>query len=362
MLVDSQSNIVKEAQCLGVKVTSKKTFLTFDKENAVKNDFTPGSRTMSRRRFTTTDLVMNKELLDRVRSLHETDSAISGELVALSENSSPSPSHDHDQSDDKRASHCSQATWDFDYSPLRQVSSLQQYPLMVQTPQVDSQSCSSSPGDSGFTTVMVRNIPNRYNQDSIVDLLRSMGFKFNFFYCPIDRNSRANCGYFFVNLISHEMAISLLAKFEGFQLPAFRSSKVCSGCWARIQGYSANVDHYFNSPVSRLNREFRPRVFDVSGKEVLINSMETQSSTHLQERKVFVGGLSPQTTAQAVEDHLSQFGPIEDVSIILDSGNRTSRGFCFVTFKHAEDAKHCVNNKQSHFIDGRSLGIRPYTK
>jgi hypothetical protein len=214
----------------------------------------------------------------------------------------------------------------------------------------------------GFTTVMVRNIPNRYTQDSLIALIKSLNFRFNFFYSPIDRNSRANCGYFFVNLLTPGMAVDLLRKFEGLQLPAFRSAKVCSGCWARIQGYSANVDHYFNSPLSRLNREFRPRVFDVDGNEVSLASYPAISVEAPHSRKLFVGGLCPQTTAQTIEHHLSQFGPIEDVSIILDSASRSSRGFCFVTFENPESAKLCVETKQAHFIDGRSLGIRPYTK
>lgn len=270
MSMEGSSNIRKEAENLGVTVKAEKTFLTFDKENAVEN----------RRRFTTTDLVMDKELVQKLRSLSEEE---------------------------------------------------------VSAP-------------AGLTTVMVRNVPNKYSQDALIEMVRKMGFRFNFFYAPMDARTLANCGYFFMNLVSPEEAEECLRRFNGLQLPAARSRKVCTACWARIQGYSANVQSL--PPVGP--REFSPRIFNLDGQEVDENSLSA--------RKVFVGGLAPSTDTRTIEAHLAQFGRIEDVSILLDSNSKSSRGFAFVTFETAAAARACVEAKHLHFIDGRSLGIRPYTK
>ena len=40
----------------------------------------------------------------------------------------------------------------------------------------------------GRTTVMVRNIPNKYNQELLLDLFKKHKKKFDFFYLPIDYN------------------------------------------------------------------------------------------------------------------------------------------------------------------------------
>jgi RNA recognition motif-containing protein len=318
------------AQSLGIRISTKRTFLSFEKENSSLNRTDEGdSDTHSRRRFTTTDLILNKDILNQL-------SEINGELVSTSEETGA------------LTSRCTSKMVDSDSSPCIFVKNL---PSVIQPQTPGTQDCA-------FTTVMVRNIPNRYDQDSLISFIQSMGFAFNFFYCPIDRLSRANCGYFFVNLLDHDTALEFMRRFEGLQLPAFRSRKVCSPCWARIQGYSSNVDYYLNSTLMQLSHELRPRVFDLSGCEYQgAPKLESVNS-----RKVFVGGLSPGTTAETIGIHMSQFGEVEDVSIILDSNSRTSRGFCFVTFRSIDEAIKCVENKQLHFIDGRSLGIRPYSR
>lgn len=42
--------------------------------------------------------------------------------------------------------------------------------------------------NDGRTTIMVRNIPNKYTQSMLLDLFNSHRKKFDFFYLPIDYN------------------------------------------------------------------------------------------------------------------------------------------------------------------------------
>ena len=375
MLSDSASNIVIEAQHLGVKVTSEKTFLTFDKENIADDPADACAFNFSRRRFTTTEMVMNKELMEQLRGLDASPLTFLRQFSGEADVSDSMVNVSTAEGDDpvaecgiRRNSACSQLTADFEEKATPDNGEYQS--LLAPTPMAAPLVMSPVPvyDTSHFTTVMIRNVPNRYSQDELIAMVKRLGFSFNFFYCPIDRQSRANCGYFFINLLQPQMAVDFINALHGLQLPAFRSVKVCIACWARIQGYSANVDQYKNSPLAELPREFRPRVFSADMTEVSLVDQSVpdcpprRSQADLKSRKLFVGGLSPTTTTDTIRAHLSQFGEIEDVSVILDSASRTSRGFGFVTFADQASLKLCIDTPEAHFIDGRSVGIRPYSK
>jgi len=103
------------------------------------------------------------------------------------------------------------------------------------------------------TTVMLRNLPNQYTRDMLVDLLNREGYtgKFHFVYLPIDFKTHAGLGYAFVDLASGADAESLRRHFEGFSRWSVRSEKICSVSWSHPeqQGCAAHVKRYRNSPV-----------------------------------------------------------------------------------------------------------------
>merc|ERR1719305_1806756 len=49
-------------------------------------------------------------------------------------------------------------------------------------------------------------------------------------------------------------------------------------------------------------------------------------------RKIFVGGLSPNSTAESLIKHFCEFGKISDASVIHEAVSRKSRGFGYVEF------------------------------
>lgn len=109
------------------------------------------------------------------------------------------------------------------------------------------------PSTDEYTTLMLRNLPNQYNRDMLVDLLNVEGFAgmFNFVYLPIDFKTHAGLGYAFVDLISPQETERMRKYFEGFSNWAVRSEKICTVSWSHPeqQGFAAHVERYRNSPV-----------------------------------------------------------------------------------------------------------------
>lgn len=119
-------------------------------------------------------------------------------------------------------------------------------------------------GEDGMTTVMLRNIPNKYSQQMLLDVINARGFQglYDFFYLPIDFRNKCNVGYAFINLIHPHYAAMFKRAFHQFKLSAFKSQKVCEVSWGRVQGVSANVDHYRNSAIMSVAfPEYKPKIF-----------------------------------------------------------------------------------------------------
>jgi hypothetical protein len=101
------------------------------------------------------------------------------------------------------------------------------------------------------TTVMLKNIPNNYSRDMLMDLLTAQGFKgcFDFLYLPIDFAKQSNLGYAFLNMISSGEVKRFWIHFTGFsQWEKVRSDKVGDVAWSSaLQGLQTHIDRYRNS-------------------------------------------------------------------------------------------------------------------
>lgn len=120
--------------------------------------------------------------------------------------------------------------------------------------------------DDFRTTVMLRNIPNDYTRDMLLELLDTEGFarRYDFVYLPTDFKRMAGLGYAFVNLNTHEDAKRTWHHFQGFSSWRFASQKVCEVAWGQpLQGLQQHIERYRNSPVMHADvpEEFRPLLF-----------------------------------------------------------------------------------------------------
>ncbi|KAJ8674299.1 hypothetical protein QAD02_005561 [Eretmocerus hayati] len=73
----------------------------------------------------------------------------------------------------------------------------------------------------------------------------------------------------------------------------------------------------------------------------------------LNDRKLFVGGLSSETSPKELREHFSSFGEIESINVKTDPTTGRSRGFAFIVFTKAESLEkamahgdHVINNKK----------------
>ncbi|XP_073100779.1 protein terminal ear1 homolog isoform X2 [Elaeis guineensis] len=137
---------------------------------------------------------------------------------------------------------------------------------------------SASPCRDSRTTVMIRNIPNKYSQKLLLNMLDNHCIHYNekigeegeedepysaydFVYLPIDFNNKCNVGYGFVNLTSPEAAYRLYKAFHKQPWEVFNSRKICQVTYARLQGLEALKEHFKNSKFACDNDEYMPVIF-----------------------------------------------------------------------------------------------------
>merc|ERR1712188_251328 len=114
---------------------------------------------------------------------------------------------------------------------------------------------------------MMRDIPNSYCTEKLVQLFDIAGFyaRYDFVYLPIDFRTNMSLGYAFVNFVSSWDALQFMRHFDGFSNWHFSSPKVCQVSWSGPnQGLQEHVERYRNSPVMHENvpDDFKPRLYE----------------------------------------------------------------------------------------------------
>uniref|UniRef100_A0A8C6ZKI1 Heterogeneous nuclear ribonucleoprotein A1 n=1 Tax=Nothoprocta perdicaria TaxID=30464 RepID=A0A8C6ZKI1_NOTPE len=69
-------------------------------------------------------------------------------------------------------------------------------------------------------------------------------------------------------------------------------------------------------------------------------------------RKLFIGGLSFETTDESLRSHFEQWGTLTDCVVMRDPNTKRSRGFGFVTYSSVEEVDGAMNARP-HKVDGR---------
>lgn len=124
-------------------------------------------------------------------------------------------------------------------------------------------------GQDTRTTLMIKNIPNKYDQEMLLEAINH-NFKgtYDFFYLPIDFKNKCNVGYAFINFINYLTVASFHEEFDQKKWEKFNSEKVCKITFARIQGKAAFIDHFRNSSLMYEDQACRPLIFHSSGPSI----------------------------------------------------------------------------------------------
>ncbi|KAG2203118.1 hypothetical protein INT47_004925 [Mucor saturninus] len=116
------------------------------------------------------------------------------------------------------------------------------------------------------TTFMIRNIPNKYSQEMVMNLINETHKNtFDFFYLRMDFKNRCNVGYAFVNFIEPKSVISFYQEREGSKWSKFNSNKRFQLSYAAIQGKKALIKKFQDSQVMEQEPDYQPKLFYSSG-------------------------------------------------------------------------------------------------
>ncbi|OGQ88263.1 MAG: RNA-binding protein [Deltaproteobacteria bacterium RIFOXYA12_FULL_58_15] len=74
-------------------------------------------------------------------------------------------------------------------------------------------------------------------------------------------------------------------------------------------------------------------------------------------KKLFVGGLSWDTSDDSLRQSFERFGRITEAKVITDRDTGRSRGFGFVTFEDGGEASKAISEMDGTELDGRNIKV-----
>ncbi|MBN3312483.1 HNRDL protein, partial [Atractosteus spatula] len=70
-------------------------------------------------------------------------------------------------------------------------------------------------------------------------------------------------------------------------------------------------------------------------------------------KKVFVGGLSPETSEDQIREYFGRFGDIDSIELPMDTKTNERRGFCFVTYVEEDPVQKLLENRYHQVGSGK---------
>lgn len=112
------------------------------------------------------------------------------------------------------------------------------------------------------TTLMVKNIPNKYDLSMILEAFKkNHKGKFDFLYLPIDPRNKCNVGYAFINFIDTRYIRDFYTEFNNQKWERFNSEKICEIKYGRIQGKKNLIHHFqYSNVMNQQDKNLRPYI------------------------------------------------------------------------------------------------------
>lgn len=192
-------------------------------------------------------------------------------------------------------------------------------------------------GEDPRTTLMIKNIPNKYTQKMLLAAIdEHHRGSYDFFYLPIDFKNKCNVGYAFINMMDPYKIVPFFQAFNGKKWEKFNSEKVALLAYARIQGKNALVAHFQNSSLMNEDKRCRPILFHSEGphagdQEPFPVGMNVRARPN-RDRSNGLGGShqgSPATSCSSRDDSThggSAFGSSSNILGFIRIGSRARDG------------------------------------
>jgi RNA recognition motif-containing protein len=78
--------------------------------------------------------------------------------------------------------------------------------------------------------------------------------------------------------------------------------------------------------------------------------------------RLFVGGLSRDTTAEDLRQAFGEIGSVIDAVVVMDRATGSSRGFGFVTMQDRKDVPKAIKALDGADLQGRHIAVNPATE
>ncbi|KAI8892577.1 RNA recognition motif 2-domain-containing protein [Globomyces pollinis-pini] len=117
------------------------------------------------------------------------------------------------------------------------------------------------------TTIMIRNIPNKYTPQMLSEFINETHQgTYDFLYLRMDFKNKCNVGYAFINFTTSQAIVSFMQRVIGKKWPRFKSDKVIALSFATIQGRQNLIKKFQNSSVMLEHHDWQPQLFYTSGE------------------------------------------------------------------------------------------------
>lgn len=123
-------------------------------------------------------------------------------------------------------------------------------------------------GKDKRTTIMIRNIPNKYKAQSFREEINKFFFHtYDIFYLPIDYVKRSNLGYCFINFLNPLYIILFYDLYFRKKWENYNGDKICDLSYAKYQGREELIQHYSKGKtLTEKDKEKRPLILDIPEK------------------------------------------------------------------------------------------------
>jgi RNA recognition motif-containing protein len=111
-----------------------------------------------------------------------------------------------------------------------------------------------------------------------------------------------------------------------------------------------------NGAESSQSSTARPSGSDIGKDESITPQLNSETDENPQNDpgKMFIGGLSWQTTAEGLRDYFSKFGEVNECMVMRDPQTKRARGFGFITFANPNSVEKVLQN-DNHELDGKKI-------